>query len=70
MRILLLSDLHANLAALEAATAEEFDRLICLGDLVGYGPSQNEVIGFYPIILDNPPNKKTSVEKPAWMKKG
>ena len=32
-------DLHANLAALEAATAEAFDRLICLGDLVGYGPA-------------------------------
>lgn len=46
MRILLLSDLHANLAALEAATAEGFDRLICLGDLVGYGPSPNEVIRF------------------------
>ena len=44
MRILVLSDLHANLAALEAATVEEFDRLICLGDLVGYGPSPNEVI--------------------------
>ena len=46
MRMLILSDLHANLAALEAATAEKFDRLICLGDLVGYGPSPNEVIRF------------------------
>lgn len=46
MRILVLSDPHANLAALEAATAEGFDRLVCLGDLVGYGPSPNEVIRF------------------------
>lgn len=46
MRILLLADLHANLAALEAAAVEGFDRLICLGDLVGYGPSPNEVIRF------------------------
>ena len=46
MRILVLSDLHANLAALEAATVEGFDRLICLGDLVGYGPSPNEVVRF------------------------
>src|SRR5574337_1935060 len=46
MRILLLSDLHANPAALEAVAAERFDRLICLGDLVGYGPFPNEVIRF------------------------
>lgn len=44
MRIMVISDPHANLAALESATAEGFDRLICLGDLVGFGPSPNEVI--------------------------
>ncbi len=46
MKILVISDLHANLAALEAVTRERFDRLICLGDLVGYGPAPNEVIRF------------------------
>lgn len=46
MRILVISDLHANLAALEAAVQERFDRLICLGDLVSYGPAPNEVIRF------------------------
>ena len=46
MRIMVISDLHANLAALEAVTQERFDRLICLGDLVGYGPAPNEVIRF------------------------
>lgn len=46
MKILVISDLHANLAALEAVTQESFDCLICLGDLVGYGPAPNEVINF------------------------
>ena len=46
MKILVISDLHANLAALEAVAKERFDRLICLGDLVGYGPAPNEVIRF------------------------
>jgi putative phosphoesterase len=46
VRILVISDLHANLAALEAVTLAPSDRLICLGDLVGYGPAPNEVIRF------------------------
>ncbi len=46
MRILVISDLHANLTALEAviAAAGEFDSTWCLGDLVGYGPDPNECI--------------------------
>ena len=46
MRILLLSDIHANLEALEAclAAAPAYDRVINLGDVVGYGASPNEVI--------------------------
>ena len=45
MRILLLSDIHANLEALEAclATAPSFDWVANLGDVVGYGASPNEV---------------------------
>ena len=46
MKVMVISDLHANLAALEAVTREAFDRLICLGDLVGYGPAPTEVIRF------------------------
>ena len=39
MTTLILSDIHGNLAALEAiASAERFDDVICLGDVVGYGP--------------------------------
>jgi putative phosphoesterase len=33
-----LSDIHGNLAALEAVLAQPHDALVCLGDLVGYGP--------------------------------
>lgn len=46
MRILLISDIHANLAALDAVLADagSFDRVWCLGDLVGYGPEPNECV--------------------------
>jgi putative phosphoesterase len=37
MRILLIADVHANQAALEAVT-EPYDVCLCLGDLVEYGP--------------------------------
>jgi predicted phosphodiesterase len=45
VRILLLSDIHANLEALEAtlAAAPPFDAVVNLGDIVGYGASPNEV---------------------------
>ena len=46
MRIAVLSDVHANLHALEAVLTEVdaggFDELWCLGDVVGYGPRPNE----------------------------
>ncbi len=46
MRILLLSDIHANLEALEAclAVVPAHDLVMNLGDVVGYGASPNEVI--------------------------
>ena len=46
MRILVISDLHANLPALEAVlnSAASVDSVWCLGDLVGYGPDVNEVV--------------------------
>jgi len=37
MRLLILSDLHGNRAAMEAID-EPYDALVCLGDLVTYGP--------------------------------
>lgn len=46
MRILVLSDIHANLDALETclAAAPQYDMVWNLGDLVGYGASPNEVV--------------------------
>jgi len=46
MRVAVVSDIHGNLHALEAAVAaidaERPDEVWCLGDLVGYGPQPNE----------------------------
>jgi diadenosine tetraphosphatase ApaH/serine/threonine PP2A family protein phosphatase len=46
MRYLVLSDIHANLEALEAVLAESdgaYDGVLVLGDLVGYGADPNAV---------------------------
>jgi predicted phosphodiesterase len=45
LRILLLSDIHSNLEALEAclAAAPPTDATVNLGDIVGYGANPNEV---------------------------
>jgi diadenosine tetraphosphatase ApaH/serine/threonine PP2A family protein phosphatase len=46
MRTLIVSDIHANLTALRAVLddAAPFDRVWCLGDIVGYGPDPNKCI--------------------------
>jgi len=48
MTTVLLSDIHANLEALEAVLAEidarRPSRILCLGDVVGYGASPNECL--------------------------
>lgn len=46
MRVLVISDIHANYTALEAVLkdAGQVDETWCLGDLVGYGPDPNAVI--------------------------
>ena len=46
MRYLIISDIHANLEALEAtlAAAGEHERVLVLGDLVGYGADPNPVV--------------------------
>src|SRR5271155_2836287 len=45
MRLLVLSDIHANLEALEACmeAAPAYDSAVNLGDVVGYNASPNEV---------------------------
>jgi len=46
MRILIISDIHANLTALEAVLTDagETEATWCLGDLIGYGPDPNQCI--------------------------
>jgi predicted phosphodiesterase len=48
MKYLIISDLHSNLEALSAVFAhikrKKFDRVLVLGDLVGYGASPNQVV--------------------------
>lgn len=46
MRSLIISDIHANLTALEAVLADagSYDRVLCLGDVVGYGPDPDTCI--------------------------
>ena len=50
MRTLIVSDIHSNLEALDAVLAHAdreggFDRIWCLGDLVGYGPDPSACLG-------------------------
>ena len=60
MRYLVLSDIHANLEALEtvldAAAGIPHDRVLVLGDLVGYGADPNAVVervrGARPVLGD------------------
>lgn len=48
MRTALISDVHANLGALQAVLAQikkiGVDRIFCLGDTVGYGPQPRECL--------------------------
>ena len=48
MKIAIISDIHSNLHALQSVFAfieqSNFDKIICLGDIVGYGPYPNECI--------------------------
>jgi putative phosphoesterase len=62
MKIALISDIHANLHALEAVwediERQKPDKVYCLGDLVGYGAYPNEVTAFIrdkgiPTVMGN-----------------
>ena len=59
MKTLIVSDIHANLAALKTVLEQvNYDRLICLGDIVAYGPQPRECLecllrGNTTIILGN-----------------
>ncbi len=48
MRYAIVSDLHANRSAFKAVIADiasnDVDKIVCLGDVVGYGPNPAEVL--------------------------
>ena len=47
MRILIISDIHANYTAFDAVLQDaegDWDYVWCLGDVVGYGPDPNECV--------------------------
>ena len=51
---LILSDIHANLEALEAVLADaegQYDRILSLGDLVGYGADPNAIVDWARVRL-------------------
>ena len=73
MRYAIVSDVHANLEALEAvladARARGVDDMVCLGDFVGYGASPNECVGrlrprIEAAVLGN---HDQAVFDPAWL---
>lgn len=62
MKVAIISDIHANLHALQAVwediESQKPDRVYCLGDLVGYGAFPNEVVAFIrnraiPTVMGN-----------------
>ncbi|MFC1919441.1 metallophosphoesterase family protein [Chloroflexota bacterium] len=49
MRIAILGDIHGNLEAFQAVLSDlerggDFDEILCLGDIVGYGPDPHKCI--------------------------
>src|SRR5436190_19357044 len=48
MKVLVLSDVHGNWSALQAVLRAEpdADRILCLGDLVNYGPEPAECVAW------------------------
>ena len=74
MRDLILSDIHANWEALEAVldrAAGHYDRIVCCGDLIGYGPDPNRVLDWARasvgvIVRGNHDKAATGLENLEW----
>jgi diadenosine tetraphosphatase ApaH/serine/threonine PP2A family protein phosphatase len=74
VRRLILSDIHANIEALEAVLADasgRYDTIVCCGDLVGYGGSPEEVIRWAQsaglwIVRGNHDRACCGLEDPDW----
>ena len=61
MKLLIISDIHGNKEALDAVLEVEHDGVVCLGDLVDYGPAPVECIDYIrhagiPTIMGNHDN--------------
>src|SRR6185295_7524920 len=74
VRDLILSDIHANWEALEAVlnrAAGSYDRIVCCGDLIGYGPDPNRVLEWTRsnvaiVIRGNHDKGATGIEDLEW----
>lgn len=61
MKVLIVSDIHANLVAFEAVLADckDFDAIWNIGDTIGYGPKPRECLdrlvdlGAHPVLVGN-----------------
>ena len=74
MRVLILSDLHANWPALEAVlqdAAGQYDEMLCCGDLVGYNADPGRVVDWVRancelVIRGNHDKVVGGIEKLEW----
>lgn len=74
MRYLVISDLHGNWEALESVLNDAqglYDRVVCCGDLVGYGPDPNRIVAWarenlYAAIRGNHDRACAGLENLEW----
>jgi predicted phosphodiesterase len=74
MRIGVISDIHANLAAFQKVLADldtaDVDLIVCLGDIIGYGPEPDAVVELIqqrriPTVMGN---HELAVADPTYLK--
>ncbi len=74
MRYLVISDVHSNWEALEAvleAARGRYERIVCCGDLAGYGPDPNRVLDWarghlHAVIRGNHDRVCCGIESLEW----
>lgn len=74
MRYLVISDVHSNREALEAVLTDargDYERIVCCGDLAGYGPDPNPVIDWarahlHAVIRGNHDRGCAGIENLEW----
>lgn len=72
MPFLIVSDIHANLEALQAVLDDargRYDRILCLGDLVGYGADPNAVVDWtrenVTVVIRGNHDRASAAEDPS-----